>query len=423
MSIFQNYDELVNIEDNCKARSDVLKILEVGVDAVVPQNAMKDFFRDESVVFPEKVTVLGWGKASVGMFNSFYENFTGEVLGGCLIAQLEKGQKLASDDISIAKGAHPIPDESTIKSGEKLFDIAKGFSENDTLVCLISGGGSSMFEIPKEVVEPESLQKIYKLLLDSGADIHEVNSIRRALSSSKGGGLAKAVYPARIINIIISDVPGNNLEDISSGPTVMDPLRIKPYDVIEKYGMGDDFGAVLLKMIQNYEPINEQYFKNVESHIIADNKKATKAMINAGGAMGLSVTPIDGYLEGEARNAVKGFMATPGEIIIGGGETTVTVKGKGKGGRNQEFVLAGLKKIGNGVLASMGTDGIDGQTDVAGAIGDKGILHIAQGKGLDIDSYLENNNSYEFFEKCGGTLKTGATGTNVADICVYLKNR
>lgn len=423
MSIFKNYDELVESEQISVGRSHVLEILEAGVDSVLPQKAMNDFFENNFVKFPEKITILGWGKASIGMVNSFHNNYQGEILRGYVIAQKEEDRLPVNNNINITYGAHPIPDETSLKSGEKLIEIAQGLTKNDTLVCLISGGGSSMFEVPKKEIDIENLQQVYKLLLQSGADIHEVNSVRRALSSSKGGGLAKAAYPARIINIIISDVPGNNLEDISSGPTVMDPFRIKPNEVIEKYGMGDKIGDNILKIIQNYNPINEKYFKNVETHIIADNTKAVLGMMKKAGALGYSATRYEGYLSGETRVAVRSFMGTPGELIIGGGETTVTVKGKGKGGRNQEFVLAGLEKVGRGVLASMGTDGVDGLTEAAGAIGDECVLKNAREKHYDNDTFLENNNSNEFFSECGGLIITGPSGTNVADICVYLKNK
>jgi glycerate-2-kinase len=423
MSIFRNYDELVGIHDELHGRATVLKILEAGVESVLPENAMKEIFEKGELELPEKVTVLGWGKASMGMFNSFSENFQGEILQGCVITQKNKGQILTKESIEISYGAHPIPDESSFQSGEKILDIARGLDEKDTLVCLISGGGSSMFEVPKDGIDLKSLRTTYKLLLESGADIHEVNLVRRALSATKGGGLAKAAYPAKIINIIISDVPGNNLEDIASGPTVMDPFEIKPQEVLEKYAMDNKIDGQILEIIQKYRPINEKYFKNVKTHIIADNKRAQNAMMKKAGEMGYNAIQYKGYLSGEARLAVKSFLETPGDLIIGGGETTVTIKGKGQGGRNQEFVLAGLCKIGDGVLASIGTDGIDGMTDAAGAIADKNVHKTAIEKDYDIDTFLENNDSHEFFKDCGGLIVSGPTGTNVADICVYLKSR
>ena len=423
MNIFRNYKELVGTDEGLNARAIVLKILEAGVESVLPENAMKEIFEDEGLELPKKATVLGWGKASVGMFNSFSENFQGEILQGCVITQKNKGQVLKKGTIEISYGAHPIPDESSLQSGEKILDIARGLDEKDTIVCLISGGGSSMFEVPKDGIDLKSLRTTYKLLLESGADIHEVNSMRRALSASKGGGLAKAAYPAKIINIIISDVPGNNLEDIASGPTVMDPFRIKPQEVIEKYAMENKIDGHILEIIQKYRPINEKYFKNVGTHIIADNKKAQIAMMKKAGEMGYNAIQYKGYLLGEARLAVKSFIETPGDLIIGGGETTVTVKGEGKGGRNQEFVLAGLDKVGEGVLASIGTDGIDGMTDSAGAMADKNVHKTGIEKGYDIDTFLENNDSHEFFKDCGGLIISGPTGTNVADISVYLKSR
>jgi hydroxypyruvate reductase len=420
MSIFLNYGELVRDEET-NLRATVLEILEAGVNSVLPENAMREFFEKGGLDLPEKVTVFGWGKASVGMFKSFSENYDGEMLLGCIIAQHGDELQTEKGTIEISHGAHPIPDESSIYSGKKLLEIARGLSDEDTLVCLISGGGSSMFEVPKEGIDVYDLRRIYRMLLESGADIHEMNSIRRALSQNKGGGLAKAAHPARIMNLIISDVPGNNLEDISSGPTVLDPLKVHPKDVVEKYQMDERIDTKIMDFIQNYKAISEEYFKNVETQIIADNNKAIDAMIGKADNLGYRAIRYQKPVEGEAREAVNSFLKMEGDLIVGGGETTVTLTGSGKGGRNQEFVLSGLEKLDNGIIASMGTDGIDGNSEVAGAIGDAKVLLEAKRKGYDIDSFLVNNNSFEFFEKCGGLLRTGPTETNVADICVLLR--
>jgi hydroxypyruvate reductase len=382
---------------------------------------LKEFFEKGGLDLPRKVSVFGWGKASVGMYRSFSENYDGEILQGCIIAQEGEELQQIKGTVELTFGAHPIPDELSIYSGKKLLEIARGLSDEDTLVCLISGGGSAMFEVPKEGIGFDGLRRTYKLLLESGTDIHEVNSIRRALSQNKGGGLAKAAHPARIMNLIISDVPGNNLEDISSGPTVLDPVKVHPKDVVEKYQMDERINTKIMDFIQNYKAISEEYFNNVETQIIADNNKALDAMIGKADNLGYRAIRYLKSVEGEAREAVNSFLKTEGDLIVGGGETTVTLTGSGKGGRNQEFVLSGLKSLDHGVLASMGTDGIDGNSEAAGAIGDAKILLEAKRMGYDIDSFLENNNSFEFFEKCGGLLRTGPTGTNVADICVLLR--
>lgn len=420
MSIFQNYNELVGNYDS-DTRASVLTILESGVKAVLPENSMKEFFEKVGEKISKRITIIGWGKASVGMYNTFLEHYHGEIQNGCIIAQKDDESKFNKGTMEISYGAHPIPDESSLISGEKLFQIAQDLDEDDTLVCLISGGGSSMFEVPKEGIELEDLRRTYNLLLKSGADIHEMNSIRRAISKNKGGGLAKSAYPARILNIIISDVPGNNLEDISSGPTVMDPKRVDPTDVLKIYRLEDKLDMDILNSIHNYKPIPEKYFRNLNTYIIADNIKAVKAMMNKAVLMGYAPTVFPEHLRGEARDAVISFMKTKGDLILGGGETSVTVKGVGRGGRNQEFVLAGLRNIGFGTLASMGTDGIDGNTDSAGAIGDQILLKEVEARNYNIDSFLQNNNSYEYFDKIGGLLKTGPTGTNVADISVLLR--
>lgn len=419
MSIFQNYQELVEVEGTKRAQ--VLGILEAGVESVLPKKAVKEFLEKEASALPPEITVFGWGKASSAMYESLKDNYHGDITFGHIITLSEDKRTSSHRELEKSFGAHPLPDSSSIESGEKLLIKAEELEEEDTLVCLISGGGSSMFEVPKDGIDLEDLRATYKSLIESGADIHEVNSVRRALSRSKGGGLAKAVYPAKIINIVISDVIGNNLEDISSGPTAHDPLKIKPQDVIKKYNLEERLDVRIHDALKEYEPVEQKYLQNVKTYIIADNEKAQKAMIEKGKSLGYNPIRFPGYISGEARYVAHSFMNTEGELIIGGGETTVTVKGKGQGGRNQEFVLGGLKEMKHGILASVGTDGIDGTSEAAGAIGDVKVKETADSKGYDIDSFLKENDSFKLFNDCGGVLITGSTGTNVADICVYLK--
>jgi glycerate-2-kinase len=349
------------------------------------------------------------------MYESLTNNYHGEITFGHIITLSEDKKTSSHTELTKSFGAHPLPDSSSIISGEKLLSKTEELSEEDTLVCLISGGGSSMFEVPKEGIDLENLRTIYKSLIESGADIHEVNSVRRALSRNKGGGLAKAAYPTRIVNIVISDVIGNNLEDISSGPTAYDPFKINPQEVIKKYKLEKRLDGKILDVVKDYKPIKEKYFQNVKTYIIADNEKAQDAMMEKGGSLGYNPIRFPGNISGEARSAAQSFMNTEGELIVGGGETTVALKGSGQGGRNQEFVLGGLKELKDGVLASVGTDGIDGTTEAAGAIGDLKVKIIAESKDYYIDSYLNNNDSYCFFRDCDGLLITGPTGTNVAD--------
>ncbi len=421
MSIFNNFDDLVNMNGESSGRLHILEMFEAGIQSVMPEKVMKEFFSIKGSLFPPEVIICGWGKASLEMLLAFKKNYEGEISEGLIIVPSIGKKRLGGSKIKVFKGAHPLPDGTSIKSGVKILEFANELNKDDTLVCLISGGGSAMFEVPKDGVDLQNLREIYKLLSDTGADIHEVNSVRRALSKNKGGGLAKYAYPARIINIVISDVPGNNLEDIASGPTVMDPLIIKPNDIIKKYGLEKKVDARILRKVDTYRPIERGYFRNVEYYIIGDNKKAVEAMLIKAREFGFNPIRYKEQIHGEARHAVKDFMETEGELIIGGGETTVNIKGKGKGGRNQEFVLSGLKKLKHGILASVGTDGKDGNTDAAGALADEEVIENANRKGFDVDTFLDNNDSYEFFKGCGGLIKTGRTGTNVADICLLLR--
>ena len=421
MSIFQNLKELLGKDGEGTKRSHVLDILEAGVLSVLPENVIRELFLKKASVFPSRIYICGWGKASMEMFNAFKNNYKGSISGGHLITLANKGKTSNTSKIKVTFGSHPLPDKNSIQSGKELLAFARELGEGDTLVCLISGGGSSIFEVPKDKIDLDRLRATYKLLIESGADIHEVNSVRRALSITKGGGLAKAAYPAKVINVVISDVPGNDIEDIASGATVKDPFKVKPLEVIKKYDLKQSLDERILKTIKDYRPVKERYLRNIETYIIADNNKAVENMLKKARSMGFDASRFEGYLTGEARVAANLFMDTDSELLVGGGETTVSVRGSGSGGRNQEYVLAGLKRLKHGVLASLGTDGIDGTTDVAGAIGDKKVLERAKAKGYDIDTFLENNNSYEFFKNCDGLIKTGPTGTNVADICVFLK--
>ncbi len=421
MSIFQNREEL--LEGSGMGRVHVLDILEAGIESVLPEKVMKEFFLQFSNHLPKRATVIGWGKASLEMFNAFSKNYRGDIIHGHIITQQKEVNIEVEPLVDISFGAHPLPDESSLKSGRKLIETAGKLGKEDTLICLISGGGSSMFEVPHEEIGLEPLREVYELLLRSGADIHETNSVRRALSQNKGGGLAKAAYPARILNIIISDVCGNNVEDIASGATTKDPFTVKPLEVIEKYNLKDRLDSNALHLIKRYSPIPDKYFQNVTTHIIADSTKAVKAMQVKALSLDYDAVRFGDHLKGEARNAARDLMKIPGEIIVGGGETIVNVKGSGKGGRNQEFVLGALKELKGGILACIGTDGIDGSSDAAGAIGDRKILDAALAKGYDINTYLENNDSHSFFRDCGGLIKTGPTGTNVADICVFLRGK
>jgi glycerate-2-kinase len=421
MSIFQNYKDLVEEEVVGTKRTHVLEILEAGIRSVLPEKAVPEFLEREASALPPKITLFGWGKASSAMYESFKDSYQGDISSGNIIILSEEKTLPVQPRLDISFGAHPLPDSSSIESGERLLSKAEELGEEDTLICLISGGGSSMFEVPREGIDPENLKSIYKLLIESGADIHEVNSVRRALSRSKGGGLARVAYPARIINIVISDVIGNNLEDISSGPTVHDPFTITPQQVIKKYNFEERLDDKILDVVKDYEPVEQKHLQNVKTYIIADNGKAQDAMMEKAKSLGYNPTRYSGFVSGEARYAAHSLMNTEGEMIIGGGETTVTLKGSGQGGRNQEFVLGGLKDLKHGILASVGTDGIDGSSEAAGAIGDIRVKETADSKGYDIDSFLNNNDSYGFFRDCDGLLITGTTGTNVADVCVYVK--
>ncbi|MFA6521818.1 MAG: DUF4147 domain-containing protein, partial [Candidatus Gracilibacteria bacterium] len=271
-----------------------------------------------------------------------------------------------------------------------------------------------------------------RLLLKSGATINEMNTVRKHISRVKGGFLASLLYPATVMGFVISDVVGNDLSTIASGPLTPDKSTFKDaLKIFKKYQIGPP------KNVLNYlengmenprletpKP-GEKYFEKVSVKIIADHKTALNQAVEKAKKLGLKVVAMKKEITGEAREEARKFIAKAkrGTLLIGCGETTVTCTGTGCGGRNQEFVLAGLQHLKEGqILLSIGTDGVDGfcPEEVAGAIGDESTLETASQKGLKLESHLKNNDSYNFFKRAGGLIKTGATGTNLGDLMMLL---
>ena len=315
-------------------------------------------------------------------------------------------------------GTHPVVSEKNILASKKIVELLKKAGEQDLIVFVVSGGGSALFEIPYKLTL-EDLQKINRALLKSGANIYEVNTVRKHLSLVKGGQAAKLAYPAQVVSLIFSDVPGDDLSFVASGPTVRDKTTVNEAKAfIKKYQLP----LVDLKET----PKDPCYFQRVQNIVLASGKTALKAMKKKAQKLGFKVEIFSDSLQGEARKIGPKIVSilkkkSHLEAILACGETTVTVRGQGKGGRNQELVLASLPKLKKGqVLVSVASDGWD-NTEAAGAIADERSLVRAKKLGLSWQQYLRTNDSFHFFKKLNDIVLTGKTGSNVADFLVVLQ--
>ncbi len=312
----------------------------------------------------------------------------------------------------------------------RIAQIASQAGPDDLIVCLISGGASALLPLPAPPITLAQKQKTTRLLLHCGASIHEINCVRKHMSRIKGGQLARLAYPATLVTLILSDVVGDDLDVIGSGPTVPDRSTVADARaILAKYRIPNK-----LSLEETPKP-GDKVFEKTHNAIVGSNALAVDAAVKEARSLGFHTLLLSTFVEGEAREVARVYAAIAKQIratgrpiktpacVIAGGETTVTVRGNGVGGRNQEFALAaamdipGLRDV---VILSAGTDGTDGPTDAAGAIADGSTLARAQALGLDAAAFLANNDSYRFFEATGDLIKTGPTGTNVADVQLIL---
>ncbi|MEM3579601.1 MAG: glycerate kinase, partial [Candidatus Bathyarchaeia archaeon] len=326
----------------------------------------------------------------------------------------------------------------------RMLEIAENADEKDLIICLISGGGSSLMPMPRDGISLADKREITDALLKCGATINEINTVRKHISNFKGGWLAKKAYPATIINLILSDVVGDPLDFIASGPTVPDSTTFKDaINVLKKYNLWEKAPESIRRVLTDGEKgiipetpkEGDEAFKKVFNIVIGNNRLASQKAKEYLASQGLNTLLLTTTLEGEARHVGTILSAIANEAakydnpiakpagIIAGGETTVKVIGKGIGGRNQEIALSAAKKLSGiegAVIASLSTDGIDGPTDAAGAIVDGKTLTKAHEMGLNTEKFLAENDSYHFFAKLGDLIFTGPTGTNVNDISVIV---
>ena len=390
----------------------------------------------------EHIYVVGAGKATGAMASAVETLAGGRITEGWI--NIKDGHKARLRRVHQHECGHPVPDERGVRGAEEIARIAAKAGERDLLICLISGGASALTPFPARPVTLAGKQETTRLLLACGATIHEINAVRKHLSSIKGGWLAALAYPATVLSLILSDVIGDNLDVIGSGMTAPDSSTFADAEsVVAKYGLErripeevrEHMRAGAAGELPETPKSGAPAFARTQNLIVGSNALALDAAATAAKALGYRPLVLSSTIDGETRDIARMHAAIAREIadagrpckppacVISGGETTVTLQGSGKGGRNQEFVLAAAialaGRAGIAVL-SAGTDGTDGPTDAAGAFAGPGILAAAKERGLEPQAFLANHDSYNFFAPLGALLTTGPTNTNVMDVRLLL---
>jgi hydroxypyruvate reductase len=427
-------------------RNDAVSIFQKGLQAVEPGAAIKKYCRLENnrlfigdnvynLSMYKDLFVIGAGKASAPMAAALEDILGERITKGIINVKYKHVAHL--DRIKLIEAGHPIPDENGQNGASAILDLAHSAEKNDLVLCLISGGGSALLPLPYKGLTLKDKQETIKELLACGASIHEINAIRK-------GRLALAAHPATLVSLILSDVVGDDLDVISSGLTVADSTTYKDcikifdkYNIIKKLpeNIINHIKAGISGKVPESPKTGDPVFEKIYNLVIGSNMEAMLAAKLHAEGLGYKTIVLSSMIEGETREVAKVHGAIAKEIIktgnplpppaciLSGGETTVTLKGKGLGGRNQEFSLAaaidiaGMNSI---VVLSGGTDGTDGPTDAAGAIADNNTLKRAGNMGMDAHCSLEDNDSYHFFKKLDDLLITGPTNTNVMDLRILL---
>ena len=384
-----------------------------------------------------RTVVVGAGKAAAAMAQAVELNWKGP-LSGLVVTRY--GHGAPCDRIEVVEASHPVPDAAGAKAAERILQTVKGLEPDDLVLCLISGGASALLALAAPGLTLADKQQVNKALLACGAAISEMNCVRKHLSAIKGGRLAAAAYPAQVVTLVISDVPGDDLSIIGSGPTVPDPTTFADARaVFEKYRIPMS-PAVARRLASNDETPKpgDPRFARASAILIARPQDALEAASRTARDAGYQPMILGDSLEGESRDVALVHAGIARQIVnhgqplsvpaalISGGETTVTLRGSGRGGRNAEFLLAltiALNGLPDVHAIACDTDGIDGSEDNAGAIAGPDSLARARAKGLDAKSMLANNDGYGFFSAIGDLIVTGPTRTNVNDFRVILVNR
>ncbi|MCF8068692.1 MAG: glycerate kinase [Desulfobacterales bacterium] len=440
-------------EELLRLRNDAQSIFLAGIHAVKSGEAIKRYcWRDGNDLIIgknrydlsefENVYVIGAGKATAAMAHAIEELVGDFISDGVIVVKYLHTVPLTH--IRTIEAAHPVPDNNGLFGAKIILEIASAATIKDLVICLISGGGSALIPLPFGGISLEDKQTTIKTLLSCGAAIDEVNAIRKHISMIKGGNLARVIFPATLVTLMVSDVIGDHMDVIASGPTVPDSSTFQYCrEIIKKYNLASQLPESVLEHIEkgvsgkisDTPKYGDRVFKNSVNLIIAGNMDALSAAKDRASELGYTPLVLSSVIEGDTTQAALFHTAIAKEVlktghpvsapacILSGGETTVVIKGNGLGGRNQEFSLVSAIEISgseNILILSGGTDGTDGPTDAAGAIADSGTLTRAEKQHLNARDFLENNDSYRFFELLGDLVKTGPTDTNVMDIRIIL---
>lgn len=442
-------------------RKQALEILGAALAAVDPHQAVRqaitfepadnkllvagqEFYLDPA----GKVIVVGAGKAGTPMAQAIAQVMADRLTGGVVTVKYGYGPagKGTAGPIQFREAGHPVLDEAGISATGEITGWLEELDPRDTVLALISGGGSALLEEPVEGVSLADMQALANAMLKSGATINQMNTVRKHLSRVKGGQLARLAAPARLIGLILSDVVGSPLDVIASGPTVPDTTTFQDaWAILERLDLtgpgaiAEPIRAYLQKGLAGQAPETPKpgdwLFERVQTVVVGDNRVAAQAGLAKARQLGFNTMLLSTFLEGEAREVAKVLAGVAREILatdnpvvrpaclITGGETTVTVRGEGLGGRNQELALAAalaIEGLENVLIVPMATDGSDGPTDAVGAFAEGATVWQARQRDLDPFDYLQRNDAYHFFERAGGLLKTGPTNTNVNDLTLVL---
>ena len=430
--------------------ADLHKITQSALTAVAPEACMRQALQLEGdrlhvaeasfdLSQVRRIFVVGMGKASARMAASL-EDLLGRRISGGLVVTAD-GYKVAARNVEIVEASHPVPDARGLAAAKRIVTLVGEANEDDLVIVLISGGGSALLPLPAAGITLSALTSTNDLLLRSGAKIQEINTVRKHVSQVKGGQLGRQAFPAQVLTLVLSDVPGDPLHAIASGPTVADPTTFQQAKriLLQYHLWGKVPGSVRKRItagvrgnIEETPKPGDDVFQRVETVIVGSGSVAAEAALVEAERLGYHTLLLTTTLEGEAREVGKFLAALAREealrnrplphpaLIMAAGETTVAVRGEGRGGRNQELALSaaqGIEGIPHVVIASLGTDGRDGPTDAAGGMVDGGTVERMQEQGIDPQEYLDRNDAYRALEQAGDLILTGPTGTNVADLC------
>ncbi len=425
-NIIKNYKSLAKD----KKRRDILSIIEAGLHSIQPIEVLeKNVSLKDNILFIKnkkydisqykRIFILGIGKGSADIADILNERLNGLVTSGDVIDLTLKKIK----NIKVTKGEHPLPTQTNLNFTKGVIEKYSKLKNTDLVITIICGGGSALFEYPSKISK-DLLIDISKIMLTSGVPIEEMNTIRKHLSKVKGGQLAELIYPAKIISLIFSDIPGNDLSFIASGPTVKDKTNIADaISIINKFDIQSKLNINL--SIFTETPKDNKYFENISNTLMLSNVTALNTMFKKAIKLGYKSTILSDRIQMEARELGEYLIKKTYKdtVLFGGGESVVTVHGNGKGGRNQEASLASYKYVDKDtVFISIGTDGWD-NSDFAGGIMDDITIKDANKLGLVFDDYINNDDSYNFFKKTGDAIITGKLPSNVSDLMIVLKKK